>query len=73
LHDNNILPLSPTGSGKTLAFLLPILELLQPEIQSVRLILVPSRELGFKLSKFGKMGTDYKVNVLLVVTLSILK
>jgi superfamily II DNA/RNA helicase len=52
----------PTGSGKTLAFLLPILELLQPEIQSVRLILVPSRELGFKLSKFGKMGTDYKVN-----------
>jgi superfamily II DNA/RNA helicase len=44
LNDNNVLLLSPTGSGKTLAFLLPILEMLQPEIQSVQcLILVPSR------------------------------
>jgi superfamily II DNA/RNA helicase len=54
LHDNNIL-LIPNRIRKTLAFLLPILKLLQPEIQSVQcLILVPSRELGFKLSKFGK-------------------
>jgi superfamily II DNA/RNA helicase len=65
LNDNNILLLSPTGSGKTLAFLLPILELLQPEILSVQcLILVPSRELGLQIEQvWKKMGTDYKVNV----------
>src|SRR6476660_6894400 len=64
LNDNNILLLSPTGSGKTLAFLLPVLELLQPEILSVQcLILVPSRELGLQIEQvWKKMGTTYKVN-----------
>jgi superfamily II DNA/RNA helicase len=42
LNDNNVLLLSPTGSGKK-TFLLPILEMLQPEVLSVQcLILVPS-------------------------------
>ncbi len=65
LNDNTILLLSPTGSGKTLAFLLPIFEMLQPEILSVQcLILVPSRELGLQIEQvWKKMGTDYKVNV----------
>src|SRR6218665_4099684 len=65
LHDNNTLLLSPTGSGKTLAFLLPVLELLQPEILSVQcLILVPSRELGLQIEQvWKKMGTPYKVNI----------
>jgi ATP-dependent RNA helicase DeaD len=65
LNDNNVLLLSPTGSGKTLAFLLPILEMLQPEILSVQcLILVPSRELGLQIEQvWKKMGTVYKVNV----------
>ena len=65
IDDSNILLLSPTGSGKTLAFLLPIYEMLQPEIQSVQcLILVPSRELGLQIEQvWKKMGTDYKVNV----------
>ena len=65
LSDNNILLLSPTGSGKTLAFLLPILEMLKPEILSVQcLILVPSRELGLQIEQvWKKMGTDYKVNI----------
>ncbi len=65
LNDSNVLLLSPTGSGKTLAFLLPILEMLQPEILSVQtLILVPSRELGLQIEQvWKKMGTDYKVNV----------
>lgn len=64
LNDNNILLLSPTGSGKTLAFLLPILEILRPEFQSVQcLILVPSRELGLQIEQvWKKMGTDFKVN-----------
>lgn len=65
LNDANVLLLSPTGSGKTLAFLLPIFQLLQPEISTVQcLILVPSRELGLQIeSVWKKMGTDYKVNV----------
>lgn len=65
LNDNNVLLLSPTGSGKTLAFLLPVFEMLQPEILSVQcLILVPSRELGLQIEQvWKKMGTDYKVNV----------
>ncbi len=65
LNDINVLLLSPTGSGKTLAFLLPIFEMLQPEILSVQtLILVPSRELGLQIEQvWKKMGTDYKVNV----------
>src|SRR5436190_13932474 len=64
LNENNVLLLSPTGSGKTLAFLLPVLELLQPEIQSVQcLILVPSRELALQIEQvWKKMGTTYKVN-----------
>jgi superfamily II DNA/RNA helicase len=65
LNENNVLLLSPTGSGKTLAFLMPVLEILQPEILSVQcLILVPSRELGLQIEQvWKKMGTDYKVNV----------
>ena len=65
LNENNVLLLSPTGSGKTLAFLLPVLELLQPEILSVQcLILVPSRELGLQIEQvWKKMGTNYKVNI----------
>ena len=65
LNDSNVLLLSPTGSGKTLAFLLPVLEMLQPEFLSVQcLILVPSRELGLQIEQvWKKMGTDYKVNV----------
>jgi ATP-dependent RNA helicase DeaD len=64
LNENNVLLLSPTGSGKTLAFLLPLFELLQPEILSVQcLILVPSRELGLQIEQvWKKMGTDYKAN-----------
>lgn len=65
LNENNVLLLSPTGSGKTLAFLLPVLELLQPEILSVQcLILVPSRELGLQIEQvWKKMNTSYKVNI----------
>lgn len=65
LNDTNVLLLSPTGSGKTLAFLLPIFQIIDPEIKGVQcLILVPSRELGLQIEQvWKKMGTDYKVNV----------
>lgn len=65
LHEDNILLLSPTGSGKTLAFLLPVYEMLSPEVKKVQcLILVPSRELGLQIEQVWKdMGTDFKVNI----------
>ena len=65
IEENNVLLLSPTGSGKTLAFLLPIFEMLQPEILSVQcLIIVPSRELGLQIEQvWKKMATGYKVNI----------
>lgn len=64
LSQSNTLLLSPTGSGKTLAFLLPIFELLVPEINTVQcLILVPSRELAIQIEQvWKKMGTSYKIN-----------
>lgn len=65
LNGTNVLLLSPTGSGKTLAFLLPIFQIIDPEVKGVQcLILVPSRELGLQIEQvWKKMGTDYKVNV----------
>jgi len=65
VENNNTLLLSPTGSGKTLAFLLPVFQILQPEILSVQcLIIVPSRELGLQIEQvWKKMGTGYKANV----------
>lgn len=65
LEDKNVLLLSPTGSGKTLAFLIPILELLQPEKTNVQCIIItPSRELALQIEQvWKKMSTGYKVNV----------
>jgi ATP-dependent RNA helicase DeaD len=63
--DENVLLLSPTGSGKTLAFLLPILDILKPNIPFVQcIIIVPSRELGLQIEQvWKKMSTEYKVNI----------
>ena len=65
LEEKNVLLLSPTGSGKTLAFLLPILELLDPNKTTVQcLILTPSRELALQIEQvWKKMQTGFKVNV----------
>jgi len=55
LNNNNVMLFSPTGSGKTLAFLLPVLEIVQPEILSVQcLIIVPTRELGLQIEQVWK-------------------
>ncbi|WP_025762460.1 DEAD/DEAH box helicase [Dyadobacter tibetensis] len=55
--------LSPTGSGKTLAFLLPLLPLLNPEVDQVQcMIIVPSRELALQIEQVWRnMQTGYKV------------
>lgn len=60
----DVILLSPTGSGKTLGFLLPILAMLDKQINEVQaLILVPSRELALQIEQvFRAMGTGFKVN-----------
>jgi len=60
----NTILLSPTGTGKTLAFVLPLLKLLDPEVDEVQaLILVPSRELAIQIEQvIRSMGSGYKVN-----------
>ena len=56
--------LSPTGSGKTLAFLLPILELLDPNSDDIQVLIVtPTRELAIQIEEvFRSLGTSFKVN-----------
>jgi superfamily II DNA/RNA helicase len=63
LQNKNILLISPTGSGKTVAFLLPLLELLNKDIEGVQcLILTPTRELAMQIEQvWRKMGTGFKV------------
>ncbi|TMM31210.1 DEAD/DEAH box helicase [Polaribacter aestuariivivens] len=62
-NENTIL-LSPTGTGKTLAFSLPLLEMLNPDLEEVQaLILVPSRELAIQIEQvIRSMGAGFKVN-----------
>lgn len=64
VNERDMILLSPTGSGKTLGFLLPVLKLLQEEIQGVQaLILVPSRELALQIEQvFRTIGSGFKVN-----------
>ena len=60
-----VILLSATGSGKTLAFLLPVVQLLNPDINNVQaMIIVPSRELAIQIDDvFRKMGTGFKVTL----------
>jgi superfamily II DNA/RNA helicase len=62
-NNNNVILLSDTGSGKTIGFLLPVLELLDPNNHNTQaIIIVPSRELALQIEQvFKKMGTPFKV------------
>jgi superfamily II DNA/RNA helicase len=62
--NDNVVLLSATGSGKTLAFLLPVIEILNPELKKTQaLIIVPSRELAQQIELvFKSMGTGFKIS-----------
>ncbi len=60
---NDVILLSSAGSGKTIAFLLPVLQLLNPDISYTQaIVVVPSRELALQIEQvFKTMGTGFKV------------
>ncbi|HWK07421.1 MAG TPA: DEAD/DEAH box helicase [Puia sp.] len=62
-QDNDMILLADTGSGKTLGFLLPILQLLDPDnLKTQALVIVPSRELAIQIEQvFKSMSTGFKV------------
>ena len=62
-QDNDLILLADTGSGKTLGFLLPILQLLDPDnLKTQALVIVPSRELAIQIEQvFKSMSTGFKV------------
>ncbi len=62
--NNDVIVLSPTGSGKTLAFLLPLLQTLDVNKDTIQaLVLTPSRELALQTEDvFKRMKTGFKVN-----------
>jgi len=64
LHHDEVVLLSPTGTGKTLAFLLPIINELRPNVDTIQaLILVPSRELAIQIEQvMHQMGSGYRVD-----------
>ncbi|WP_372919084.1 DEAD/DEAH box helicase [Salegentibacter sp.] len=56
--------LSPTGTGKTLGFLMPLLGLLDSELDQVQaIVLVPSRELAIQIEQVTReIGSGFKTN-----------
>ena len=61
---NDVVLISPTGSGKTIGFLLPILQLLNADLNGIQvLIIVPSRELAIQIEQvFKQMKSNFKIN-----------
>jgi len=52
LNGSDLIAQSQTGSGKTLAFMLPIIQMLDPEKKAVQaLVLAPTRELALQISE----------------------
>ena len=57
-RERQVVLLGPTGSGKTLAYLLPLLEILSEEDDSLQaVVLVPSRELAMQTCDVLKLLT----------------
>lgn len=63
LHGNkDVVVLSPTGSGKTLAYLMPLVQLIDPKVDELQLVVVtPGRELALQSTEVLKsMGTGLR-------------
>lgn len=66
-HDS-VLGLSPTGSGKTVAFLIPSIEILEPEGGSQLLIIEPSQELAIQTAKVARNWANLRGMKVLALT-----
>lgn len=62
--NKEIILLSPTGSGKTLAFLLPLVKLINRNLEQIQaLIICPTRELVIQIEKvFKQLQLGLKIN-----------
>lgn len=63
LHSNkDVVVLSPTGSGKTLAYLMPLVQLVDPQLDTPQVLVVtPGRELALQSAEVLKsMGTGLR-------------
>jgi len=61
---DNIMIKAPTGSGKTLSFLLPLIQLIDPNANEIQcLVISPTRELCLQIESVWKqLSTGLKVN-----------
>ena len=61
LHSNkDVVVLSPTGSGKTLAYLLPLLHLIDPSVDTPQaLVITPGRELALQSAMLKKLTHSF--------------
>ena len=61
-NNKDIVVLSPTGSGKTLAYMLPVVGLINPNVDDVQaVVIVPSRELALQsYDVFASMGSGLR-------------
>jgi len=64
-NNKDLVVLSPTGSGKTLAFLLPVLEMLDENMEGIQAVIIsPTRELALQIEDvFKKCKTNFKINI----------
>ncbi len=62
-QEGDLVLFSDTGSGKTLAFLLPVLAIMDEQVEGTQaLVIVPSRELANQIEQvFKLLGTGFKV------------
>ncbi len=69
LVDNDLIVQARTGSGKTLAFALPLLNQLEPDARTPRVIVLsPTRELAQQTAReFAWLGADLRIRVATLV------
>lgn len=64
MKGKDVIGQAQTGTGKTCAFAIPAVEMLQPELDSVQvLVLCPTRELAIQTAEEFKSVSKYKENV----------
>ena len=62
LNKRDVIAQAQTGTGKTFAFVLPILEMINPQKGDIQaLILTPTRELALQITEIGRASCRERV------------